>query len=476
MKISRLKITNLFGITEYDGNGKCIELNGKNGVGKSAVIDAIKFALTNKSDREFLIRDGQVEGEVLLELTDGKRIHRKVRTNKADYKSIKQAGDPLEKTEAFLREIYTPLQLNPVEFSEMDSKEQNRIILDLIDFKWDMNWIKEQFGEIPPDVNYEQNILCVMHDIQAEEGYYFQTRQNINREIKEKNAVIADIGNVLPANYDAKKWEGVSLGEIYTKIETIRNKNEWIEKAKNAVKNKENKMRGFNADYEIARNVIDKETSSTRTSLEKQIVELENQIKAYRQQLETLEEKKISKLEIAKKTYDANVAELEGEVKQYEELAKQEPVEYNELQEEVTHAEKMKNHINEYKRMVDLQAAVISLQEQSEDFTIKIEKARTLPGEILAVSNIPVQGLTIKDGIPLINGLPISNLSEGEKLELCISVAVQNENSLQMILIDGIERLATEKRENVYNRLKEKGVQFIATRTTDDESLTVVEL
>ena len=47
---------------------------------------------------------------------------------------------------------------------------------------------------------------------------------------------------------------------------------------------------------------------------------------------------------------------------------------------------------------------------------------------------------------------------------------------LQIILIDGTEKLSTGLREKLYKKCKEKGLQFIATRTTDDTAMTVVEL
>lgn len=476
MKITKLKISKLFGIKEFESNGQDMELSGKNGVGKSAVIDAIIYALTNKSEREFIITKGESEGEVMIETDTGLRVHRKARTEKADYKSIKQGNEKDEKTESFLREIFTELQLNPVEFSKMDTKEQNRIILDLIDFQWDMNWIKEQFGEIPPDVNYEQNILCILHDIQSEEGYYFRTRQDLNREMRNKQAFIEEIGITLPDAYSADYWQKVNLGDLYKKIETIRTKNEWIEKAKRAVSGRDNKARSYQADYEIALATIDRETTGTRNSLEKQIAEMENRIKAMRKDLETLEERKLGKIEVAKKTYDAKVAELDGEVKQYADMAKQEPESFAVLQAEAEEAEKMKAFINEYNRMLELEKNVRDLREQAGSLTMKIEKARTLPGEILKDANIPIEGLAIENGVPLINGLPVSNLSDGEKMELCINIAAQREGALKMVLLDGIERLAKTKRENVYKMLKKRGVQFVATRTTDDDKLTVIQL
>jgi hypothetical protein len=110
------------------------------------------------------------------------------------------------------------------------------------------------------------------------------------------------------------------------------------------------------------------------------------------------------------------------------------------------------------------------------DLIGKIEKARKLPGEILANTEIPIPGLEIKDGQPLINGLPVSNLSDGEKFDLCIRVAAKREGSLKMLLLDGVESLATAKRDEIYKTLKKNGVQFVAARTDDTDKLTVIEI
>ena len=204
MKVKKIKIKNLFGITEYEATGKSLEIVGENGVGKSSVIDAIRYALTNKSDREYIVRNGETEGEILIETDNGLRIDRKPRTNQADYKSVKKDGHEVGSPETFLRDIFTPLQLNPIEFMGMDKKEQNAIILDMIQFNWDLNWIKEQFGEIPPEIDYSQNILSVLNDIQSEKGYYFRARQDVNRDIRNKRAFIADIAKGIPEGYQVE--------------------------------------------------------------------------------------------------------------------------------------------------------------------------------------------------------------------------------------------------------------------------------
>lgn len=229
MKISKITIKSLFGIKEWSGDGKNIELVGDNGTGKTSVIDAIRYALTNASDREYIIKNGETEGEIFIETDSGLSIDRKPRQGMTDYKSVKQNGNVVPSPETFLKTIFTPLQLSPMEFISMDKKTQNATILDMIQYDWNLDTIKEWFGELPPDVNYEQNILAVLNDIQAENGYYFMHRQDVNRDIRAKKAVIADIGSSLPIDYDGERWEKENLSELYTEIEKIRKNNETIE-------------------------------------------------------------------------------------------------------------------------------------------------------------------------------------------------------------------------------------------------------
>ena len=229
-KITKIKIKNLFGISEYNGDGKSVELSGQNGVGKSSVIDAIRYALTNKSDRRYIVRNGETEGEILIETDSGLRINRKARTNQADYKSVKQNGHEVGSPETFLKDIFTPLQLSPVEFMDKTEKEQNAIILDMIQYDWSLQTIRDWFGEIPDWVSYDQNILQILNDIQSEKGDYYRNRQDVNRDIRNKKSFIEDIASEIPEGYDAKKWENENLGELYQKIERARKENENIDR------------------------------------------------------------------------------------------------------------------------------------------------------------------------------------------------------------------------------------------------------
>lgn len=473
MKTTKIKIKNLFGITETELDGKSIEITGTNGSGKTSVIDAIRYGLTNQSDRDYIIKRGESEGEIIIETDTGLYIDRRKRTDKADYKSVKEAGREVPGPESVLRQLFTPLQLDPVAFIGMSKQEQNRIILDLIEFDWDLNWIKEQFGEIPEGVDYQQNILQVLNDIQAENGIYFQNRQDLNRDIRNKRAFIAEIAADIPAKYDAAKWENYDLGDTYRELERIREENNRIERAKAFKDSYDNKLRGLEAEKEIQVAAEEKKIAVERDGLTSTIERLKAEIKAAEEKLGGLDSKLQDKIALAESQYNEKKAKLDKDIEVADKYIAMELTDCTELQDEVDTAERMKKHLNEYRRMKTLEQDVEALKKESEELTRKIELARELPGKILETATLPVEGLTVENGIPLIHGLPVSNLSEGEKLNLCVDVALSKPNNLQIILIDGAEKLSDENRDKLYKKCKDKGLQFVATRTTNDRELEV---
>lgn len=379
MKISKIRISNLFGIKEQNLDGKSIEITGSNGQGKTSILDAIRYALTNSSERDYIVKKGESEGEILIETDTGLSINRKKRTQSSDYKSIKQNEKEINSPESFLKEIFTPMQLNPVEFTQMSKQEQNRIILDLIEFDWDLNWIKEKFGEIPSGVDYSQNILEVLNEIQSEDGEYYKARQDINRDIRNNRAFISDIADGLPEKYDAEKWEKFNLTEKLKELMTIKEQNARINEAKQFIANYDNKVKGYEAERQIAISAEEKNISIERENLQKEVARLEEQIKADIEKLNNLDNTLEDRKKIANLEYEKKIAALDESIGRAKEFAQKTPVDITEMQAECDLAEKMKSYINEYKRMKEYEKQIEELRIQSEEYTRKIELARNLP-------------------------------------------------------------------------------------------------
>ena len=200
------------------------------------------------------------------------------------------------------------------------------------------------------------------------------------------------------------------------------------------------------------------------------------EIKANEEKLNNLSSTLQDKIKIANLNYEKKVSALDESISRAKEFANKEPIDVTELQKECNLAETMKKHLNEYKRMIDMKEEIDTLDKMSENYTNKIELARNLPAEILKTATIPVEGLTVKDGLALVNGVPVANLSEGEKLMLCVDVTLSKENNLKLILLDGVEKLSEENRNKVYEKCKEKGLQFIATKTDNSNELIIREV
>lgn len=476
MRVTRLTIKELFGITELELDGSSVELTGKNGAGKSSVIDAVRYALTNQSERDLVIRKGASEGEVIIETDTGHKIDRKKRDGKADYKRITENGKDINSPEAFLRELFTPMQLDPVAFIDMPRQEQNRMILDLIEFPWDLNWIQQQFGEIPTGVDYTQNILQVLEQIQSEKGDYFQARQEINRKIRHQLDFINQIAQDIPDGYQAGYWEQYDTATKHKQLAEMKQRNNVIERARLFKDQYDNKIRGLQAEREVVVSVASREISARDKELTAKIERLRAEIIASEKELEGLNAVLEDKIALAEAKYNEGVAKLDGDMNTAAVYATQELVDVTGLQDEIELAESMKKHLNEYKRMQNMQAEIEGLRVDAQELTNKIELARELPGIILKQADIPVEGLSVENGVPLINGMPVSNLSDGEKLSLCVDITISKPNALQLILVDGVERLSDANREMLYKKCKDKGLQFVATRTTNDEELEVVHL
>ena len=473
MKTSRIKIRNLFGITETDLSGQSVEITGPKGSGKTSVLDAIRLALTNRSSRDLIIRQGATEGEIIIETDTGLFIDRKIRTDKADALTVKNGNMTQNSPASFLNTIFTPLQLNPVEFTKMTAPEKNRAILNLIEFQWDLKWIQDQFGEVPKGVDYEQHILQVLNDIQAEKGVYYQSRQELNREAYYKRQSIEDIAKDIPQKYQYDTWKKYDLGAKYRQLEADRQLNAEIEKASMVSAGYDSKVRSLQANAQIEAGSAEKEIAEEDSRLASEMERLKAELVAAADKRSAMAGKLASKKEVIKANYEAGLAKVQGEVQASREWMNKTPVDVAELVDEIETAETMRKYLNEYERIQKMSDEVELLKSQAETFTEKIEKARKLPGEILRTATIPICGLTVENGIPMINGLPISNLSDGELLELCVDVTIQKPGLLQIILIDGAERLDTDSRERLYAKCKEKGLQIVATRVSDSEELEV---
>ncbi len=481
MKVTKIKISNLYGIKELELDGKSVEFKGTNGTGKTSILDAIRLALSNEKTRNVVIRNGQDEGEILLETDSSLSIQRKIRKEQADYKSVKENNKNVDGPEAYIRELFTPLQLNPVKFIEMTPQEQNKALLQLIQFEWDQEFIMQHFGEIPTGVNYDQHILQVLNDIQADKGFYYQARQDLNREIKIKEGNNTELVQEIPENYQAEFWRNYDFNGKYALLNKQKEENARIERAKTFADSYNDKIKNAELTRDNQVKMENEFIESERNSLQEQITKYKSQIELLEQKLLTVDNGIVDKVAKINAEFEATKAKIDLDNATAVEWVNKPINDVTELESEVNQATEAIRHLNTYDRFKEQVAAIEKLRAESDRLTGQIEIARNLPAEILKTATIPVENLTVVDGQAMINKgekgiLPISNLSDGEKLDLCVDVTISKPQGLKIILIDGVERLSETNKNKLYAKCKLAGLQFLATQTTDAEEMEVVYL
>ena len=157
-------------------------------------------------------------------------------------------------------------------------------------------------------------ILEVLNDIQAENGIYFQSRQNINRDIRNKQAFIADIAKDIPSSYDYDRWNNYPSGEKYRELERLREQNSRIERAKAFRSGYDAKLRGLEAQRDMDLAAIDSDIARERASLTGTMERLKAELKATEEKLSGMEQRRQEKADVVQSKYETAAAKLEKDM------------------------------------------------------------------------------------------------------------------------------------------------------------------
>ena len=266
MKVSRIKISNFIGISEFKLDlGKINIITGRKGEGKTSIIQSIQKGFTNTSERTEIIRHGEEEATIFIQTDNGLEIDRKIRAGgKADYFKVKKPGESVPSTEKYLKQFTSGDIFKPLEFISRNPSEQAKIILNMLEIPWTLEDISNWFGEIPDSVNYEAHILQVLGQIVA---YYFAQRESINREIAVLKAQIAGYRNELPPNYDGNEWREKKVAEYYAKVAAAEQTSKTIDSAKNLIEGLEGRIATVTAESETEKQVKKNEFNEKRNTL-----------------------------------------------------------------------------------------------------------------------------------------------------------------------------------------------------------------
>lgn len=330
-KIKFLRVNNFLGIDEREVEAAKINIfKGPNGKGKTSVIEAIEKTFTNKNRRSEVIKHGEDESTLFVELDDGLSIDRRIREGKANYLKVRQDGKGADSTEKFVNSLVNGNIFRPLDWVNLSVKEQTESLLSMLQIGWSEEDIINWFGELPDNIEYNKHILLILKDIEQK---YYKVREEVNREIKELKARIKSIVDDLPAEYDGEKWKSVDIKEYYARVTEAQNVNKLISQAKSLKDNFNDKVESIKSNGEAEKSRITLKYKSEREDIQDTIslangkIEKANNFIAnadheLKLKIKELTNDNTSKINEADSDYQSSLKDLEKEFQERKETLK----------------------------------------------------------------------------------------------------------------------------------------------------------
>ena len=373
MKIIQFNAENIKRLVavEIRPEGNLVEITGKNGQGKTSILDAIWWALSqNKVVQAKPIREGAENGFVRLDLGDY------IVTKKFKYKADGEVtitltvenrdgakyGSPQELLNGFLGD----LTFDPLAFSRMKPREQVVALRALV-----------------PGYDFDA--------ADKENKADFDSRTDVNRTVRDLGVRIADIS--VP---DETPEEPVSVEDLMAELQTAMDANSALDAAEAKRTRIGDRIMGLETSIATRRNTI-KEIEAGIAAAEQDIEELRDELDGIR---------------IAGEKVDIEPIRLR-----------------------ITQSEETNRRVDRRKRRAVLQEELKAAEAKSAAFTKAIDDRKAAAAKAVRNAEMPVEGLEITEDAILLNGQPFDQASDAEQLRVSIAVAGAMNPKLRVIRV-----------------------------------------
>nr|DAE59372.1 MAG TPA: STRUCTURAL MAINTENANCE OF CHROMOSOMES PROTEIN [Caudoviricetes sp.] len=398
VKINELLIENVKRVKavqfEPSADGLTI-IGGRNGQGKTSVLDAIAWALGGNNYKPSVPeRDGAlVPPNLHIELSNGLIVERKGKnsTLKVTDPNGNKSGQQL------LNEFVSTLALDLPKFINGSDKDKADSLLKIL------------------------GIGDVLAQLDVKENQLYAQRTEVGR-IADRKKKAAD---EMPMYPNVPK-EPVSATELIKQQQEILARNGENERKRQDAARYEQILANAQIAFDEAKAALQKAEQDCLTA---------------RKSAEDL--------------HDESTAELEKNLAEIEAL-------------------NIKIRANSTKEAAEVEAN--NLQQEYDGLTGQIESVREERSKLLDSAELPLPGLSVKDGKLIYNNMPWDGMSGSDQLKVATAIVRKLNPQCGFVLMDKLEQMDLETLQEFGAWLKQEGLQVIATRvSTGDECSIIIE-
>lgn len=398
VKINELLIENVKRVKavqfEPSADGLTI-IGGRNGQGKTSVLDAIAWALGGNNYKPSVPeRDGAlVPPNLHIELSNGLIVERKGKnsTLKVTDPNGNKSGQQL------LNEFVSTLALDLPKFINGSDKDKADSLLKIL------------------------GIGDVLAQLDTKENQLYAQRTEVGR-IADRKKKAAD---EMPMYPNVPK-EPVSATELIKEQQEI-----------------------------LARNGENERKRQDAARYEQMLAEAQIAFDEAKAALQKAEQDCLTARKSAENLHDESTAELEKNLAEIEAL-------------------NIKIRANSTKEAAEIEAN--NLQQEYDGLTEQIESVREERNKLLDSAELPLSGLSVKDGKLIYNNMPWDGMSGSDQLKVATAIVRKLNPQCGFVLMDKLEQMDLETLQEFGVWLKQEGLQVIATRvSTGDECSIIIE-
>mgnify|MGYP002419015179 FL=1 len=188
---------------------------------------------------------------------------------------------------------------------------------------------------------------------------------------------------------------------------------------------------------------------------ENEVIALERRLKIARENLERAQADAETAEKSAEDLQDESTAELEENLRKIDEL-------------------NTKIRSNAAKEATEIEAD--NLVQEYDDLSDKIKDIREQRDALLDAADLPLPGLSVKDGKLIYKGQPWDGMSGAEQLKVAVAIIRKLNPECGFVLMDKLEQMDVDTLRKFGAWLQQEGLQVIATRvSTGDECSVIIE-
>jgi hypothetical protein len=420
---------------EITPKGRVIQITGRNGQGKSSVLDALWSLFGGKKAiPEKPVRRGAEKSRLAATLGDdngkplliAKRTIQGDRTTTLSIEAAPGCERPIGTPQAVLDALIGEMSFDPIAFINMDPKQQINVLRAAVKMDLDV------------DALNEANAID------------FQTRTMVNKEVTRLRADLAGI--VIQDGLPKERVDEVAILERINETAETNRLAQAIDKAKTELERKWH----LAAERATQNRRYIEDHMRTVQNLRIQLAEAETVLRNLEAAAPSIEKESLR----AKEVFDtAPIGEM---------------ADVGALTQELQQAQLINRELDKRDRSERIEKQLHAEEKKAGALTRAMDERNERKREAIAGAKMPIEGLTFDENAVAYNGLPLNQLGEAEQIRIATTIAMATNPKLRAVPIHRGESLDDEALALIEALAEENNFQIFMAKVDTSGAVGIV--